>query len=154
MKVRLIHCVKSVRIWSFSDPYFPTFELNTEIYPVNLQIKSECRKIRSRKTPDTHNFYAVTKGIFDKSRVHVGIMKTPKSMRQYLQRARLCNLNLPRFCFSWRILRILIKTNTWCLWSWKILAKQNAVSTNFAKKQKGRHFTVNGQPSFKFPAKV
>ena len=24
-----VHCVKSVRIWSFSDPYFPVFRLNT-----------------------------------------------------------------------------------------------------------------------------
>ena len=49
--------------------------------PLNLQIKSECRKIRSRKTPNTHTFYAVTKGISDKSRVDVRIMKTPKWMR-------------------------------------------------------------------------
>ena len=26
-----IHCVKSARIRSFSGPYFPAFELNTEI---------------------------------------------------------------------------------------------------------------------------
>ena len=25
-----IHCTKSVRIWSFSGPYFPAFELNTD----------------------------------------------------------------------------------------------------------------------------
>ena len=25
-----IHCVKSVRIWSFSSPYFPAFGLNTD----------------------------------------------------------------------------------------------------------------------------
>ena len=29
------HCVKSVRIRSFSDSYFPAFDLNTEIYRVN-----------------------------------------------------------------------------------------------------------------------
>ena len=28
------HCVKSVRIWSFSGPYFPAFGLNTERYGV------------------------------------------------------------------------------------------------------------------------
>ena len=26
------HCVKSVRIWCFSGPYFPPFGLNTERY--------------------------------------------------------------------------------------------------------------------------
>ena len=67
-------------------------------------------------------------------------------------RARLCNLNLPQLCSSLhqgfatgislclRILRILIKTNTSCLWSWKILAKQNAVLTNFPEKIKGLPF--------------
>ena len=43
------HCVKSVRIRSFSGPYFPAFELNTERYFVSLSIQSECGKIRTRK---------------------------------------------------------------------------------------------------------
>ena len=34
------HCVKSVRIRSFSGPYFPTFGLNTESYGVSLRIQS------------------------------------------------------------------------------------------------------------------
>ena len=34
----LQHCVKSVRIRSFSGPYFPAFRLNTESYRVALQI--------------------------------------------------------------------------------------------------------------------
>ena len=29
------HCVKTVRIRSFSGSYFPAFDLNTEIYRVN-----------------------------------------------------------------------------------------------------------------------
>ena len=33
----------------FSGSYFPVFELNTEIYSVNLHIQSECGKIRTRK---------------------------------------------------------------------------------------------------------
>ena len=33
----------------FSDPYFPVFGLNTEIYSVNLRIRSEYMKIRTRK---------------------------------------------------------------------------------------------------------
>ena len=31
------HCVKGVRIWSFSGQRFPTVGLNTEIYRVNLR---------------------------------------------------------------------------------------------------------------------
>ena len=34
-------CVKSVRIRSFSGPYFPAFGLNTERYSVSLRIQSE-----------------------------------------------------------------------------------------------------------------
>ena len=32
------HCVKSVRIWNYSSPHFPTFGLNTERYFVSLLI--------------------------------------------------------------------------------------------------------------------
>ena len=45
LKVPLIlpnatHCVKSVRIWSFSGLYFPSFELNTERYCLSFHIQS------------------------------------------------------------------------------------------------------------------
>ena len=53
------HCVKNVRIRSFSWTHFPTFGLNTDIYEVNLRVYSECRKIRTRKTPNTDTFYEV-----------------------------------------------------------------------------------------------
>ena len=33
----------------FSGPYFPVFEMNTEIYGVNLSIPSKYGKIRTRK---------------------------------------------------------------------------------------------------------
>ena len=52
--------MKSVRIWSYSGPYFPAFGLNTERYQVSLRIHSNCRKIRTRITPNTDTFYAVT----------------------------------------------------------------------------------------------
>ena len=54
-----MHCVKSVRIRSFSGPYFLVFGLNTERYRVSLRIQSECVKIRTRKTPNTGTYYAV-----------------------------------------------------------------------------------------------
>ena len=34
-----MHCLKSVHIRSFSSPYFPVFELNTERYSVQMREK-------------------------------------------------------------------------------------------------------------------
>ena len=56
----IIHYVKGVRIQSYSGPYFPAFGLNTERYSVSLCIQSECGKIRTRITPNSDTFYAVT----------------------------------------------------------------------------------------------
>ena len=62
------HCVKGVRIWSFSGSHFPAlglntdfpaFQLNTERYSVPLRIQSERGKIRTRKTTNTNTFHAV-----------------------------------------------------------------------------------------------
>ena len=53
------HCVKSIRIRSFSGPYFPAFGLNTERYEVSFHIQSDYEKIRTRKTPNTDTFHAV-----------------------------------------------------------------------------------------------
>ena len=54
-----MHYVKIVGIRSFSGPYFPAFGRNTERYSVSLRIRSECRKIRTRKSPNTGTFDAV-----------------------------------------------------------------------------------------------
>ena len=40
-----IHCVKSVRVRSFSSPYFPALGQNTEIYGVSLFIQSKSGKV-------------------------------------------------------------------------------------------------------------
>ena len=58
-KLRKLHCLKSVRIESYSGPYFPTFGLNMKRYSVSLRIQSKCWKIRTRITPITDTFYAV-----------------------------------------------------------------------------------------------
>ena len=58
------HCVKRVRIWSFSGTYFPVVGLNTERYSVYLRIQSKCGRIRTRKTPNTDIFNAVFKLLF------------------------------------------------------------------------------------------
>ena len=44
---------------SFSVSYFPAFEQNTEKYSASLCIQSECRKIRTKKTPNTSTFHPV-----------------------------------------------------------------------------------------------
>ena len=49
----------TVRIQSYSSPYFLSFGLNTRIYEVSLRIRSKCGEIRTRINPNTDNFYAV-----------------------------------------------------------------------------------------------
>ena len=51
--------MKSVRIGSYSGPYFPAFGLNTERYSIYLRIQSEYGRIRTRLAPNTDPFYAV-----------------------------------------------------------------------------------------------
>ena len=51
--------MKSVRIRSFPDRYFPTFGLNTQRYGVSLRIKCKYEKIRTIKTPNTDTLHAV-----------------------------------------------------------------------------------------------
>ena len=50
--------VKSVRIRSYSGPYFPAFGLNTDRYSISLLIQSELGEIRTRITPNTDTFHA------------------------------------------------------------------------------------------------
>ena len=58
-EARTSYCLTNVPIRSYSDPHFPTLGLNTERYRVSLRIQFECGKMRTRKTPNTDNFYAV-----------------------------------------------------------------------------------------------
>ena len=53
------HCLKSVRIRSYSGPYFSAFGVNMERYGAFLHIQSECGKIRTRITPNTDTFHLV-----------------------------------------------------------------------------------------------
>ena len=48
------HCLKSVRLQSFSGPYFPAFRLDTGIFSPNAG-----GKIRIRKTLNTEIFHPV-----------------------------------------------------------------------------------------------
>ena len=53
-------CVKSARIRSYSDRYFPAFRLNTPFLSLSLRIQGqgECGEMRTRITPNTDTFYA------------------------------------------------------------------------------------------------
>ena len=53
---------ESVRIRSYSGPYFPAFGLNMERYEVSFRIQPECGKIKTRITPNTDTFRAVLNG--------------------------------------------------------------------------------------------
>ena len=50
-----VHCLKSVRIWSFSGPYFPEFGLNTERYCLSLSLCLSSRSVRMRDNMDQKN---------------------------------------------------------------------------------------------------
>ena len=67
-----MQCVKIVRIWSYSGPHFPAFGLNTKRYSVSLRIQSECRKIRTRVTPNTDTFHAVMADVITHLHVMAG----------------------------------------------------------------------------------
>ena len=54
-----VHCMKSVRIRSYSGPHFPAFGLNTERYFVSLRIQSECGELPTRITPNMDPFCVV-----------------------------------------------------------------------------------------------
>ena len=60
LKVRTTHCVKSVRIRSYSGTHFLVFGLNTERYRASHRIQSERGKMWIRITPNTDTFHAVT----------------------------------------------------------------------------------------------
>ena len=52
----MTHCVKSVRIRSYSGPYLPAFALNTPYLSV---FSPNAGKKRIRITPNTDTFHAV-----------------------------------------------------------------------------------------------
>ena len=68
-----MHCVKSVRICRIPGPYIPAFRLNTEGYGVSLLIQLKCGKIRTRKTPNTDTFHAVTSSLTRFPRFQEGV---------------------------------------------------------------------------------
>ena len=53
------YCVKSVRIWSYSGPFFPAFRMSTERCRVSLHVQSEYGKIQTRITSNTDTFHVI-----------------------------------------------------------------------------------------------
>ena len=54
------HWVKTILIRCFSGPYFLAFGLNTERYGLSFRIQSKWGKIRTRKSPNTATFHALS----------------------------------------------------------------------------------------------
>ena len=54
-----VHCVKRVRIRSYSGPHFAWLGLNTKRPDVSLRIRSEYVKMRTRIIPIKNTFYTV-----------------------------------------------------------------------------------------------
>ena len=91
--------MKSVRIWSFSGPYFPAFELNKERDPVSIRIQSKCGDVRTRNPANTDTFDTVHVWSifhFKKSGKTSENMVKKKIKKKKLKK----NWNLPNFVFS------------------------------------------------------
>ena len=63
--VKNAHCLKGVRIWSYSGPHFSSFSrFRTEYREIlslySVRMRENAGKIRTRITPNTDTFYAVT----------------------------------------------------------------------------------------------
>ena len=88
-----IHYVKSAQIRSFSGPYFPVLELNTEIYSVNHRIQSEYRKIRTGKNSlfkhilcsDSHSYLQIKYGLANKKNITKNAWDEDKSKDEEVQ---------------------------------------------------------------------
>ena len=74
----------------YSGPHFHAFGLNTERYSVSLCIQSECGKMRTRITPNTDTFHAVTQPILTMfSNVsNLCIIWPTRSWEKYLQQSK------------------------------------------------------------------
>ena len=69
LMILLDRCQTAIQLWFtgwkvskygvFSGPYFPVFELNTEIYGVNFRIQSEYSKTLTKKAPYLDTFHVV-----------------------------------------------------------------------------------------------
>ena len=136
-----LHFVKSVGIWSFSDPYFPAFGLNTERYSVSLRILSKCGKMRSRKTPNMNTFHAVCfSQFFWKSVIILTDVRKILiyNLLKYLKASSTFSSNKPYFSSN----ELILKLDTSCLtyhqiipqiWRRLLLCSINVLTSTFSK---------------------
>ena len=61
--VKKWHCLKRGRVRSFSGLHFHAFELNTEIYSVNLRIQSKFGKMQTKKNSKYGHFSRCVKSL-------------------------------------------------------------------------------------------
>ena len=80
-----------VRFWSFSGSNFPAFGLNREIYSVSLRIQSECRKIRTRKTPNTDTSHTVSLRLSNKFFLQTKQVTEEFTWRCSIKKVSACN---------------------------------------------------------------
>ena len=66
----VFHCVKGVRIRSYSGPHFPGFWLNAERYSASHRIHCKCGKMRTGVTSNTNTFHAMLKHFHQNLRVY------------------------------------------------------------------------------------
>ena len=95
-----IHCVKSVCIWSYCDPYFLAFGLNRERYSLSPRIQSEIGKIRTGITQNTDIAYAV----------NILLLDSPKTLSNFA-----CKLLWNKYIFQFRRLNYEILIIYTCL---------------------------------------
>ena len=71
-------------LWSTFFMHFPAFGLNAERYGVSLRIQYECRKMRTRKSPNTDTFDAVNRILLAESGVKKRKVTKRKSSGTFL----------------------------------------------------------------------
>ena len=102
-----MHSTKVMCIRGISGPYFPALGLNMEIYKINICIPSKCRKIQTRKTPNTDKFHAVMSYVSSHKKFH--FLLTCKTVLYFIN---FC-LSLKRFRIvdDYRLCKRLSKSN-------------------------------------------
>ena len=98
------HCVKNVRIRSYSGPYFPAVGRNAERYGVSLCIKSKCGKMQTRKTPNMDTFDAVFGSGYQMFKFQVPIVITifaVSDLKPFLRKSiSICSTNILSYVCS------------------------------------------------------
>ena len=102
--------MKSVRIRSFSGPYFCAFGPDTEKYGVSLHIQSECWKIQTRKSPSTDTFHAVLPPLEHFFFCHIIALNVLRMITRFFYKQRFFSTQPQcRLTFKWIELQMLLR---------------------------------------------